>query len=495
MKSLKDFYEKNRVRWSTIDTAWDYNSLLKPFSFTINRFFKLKQLRSLPIRLVNQTLNTMKSLRDFYTNNPIESGGFWDNGPIDTAWNYYRLLKPFGYMVSNLIKLKRLKSIPIRLVNQALNAIHTIANFYIGQLFDPHEYKRFGNNANVIKNIIDSFGNTVDSLKKLKELRSISTKSISEITDCLNGVYSYYKNLTTVTGLDEKSEFTKILVDKFINMATRLQGGLSKIKKTEKDSIESVIYACSSIFDYYKYSDFNGLTRQRVLNMNDCVGLFLVATKYIESIKFKKENYNNVSNSIMAMNNIIDFLKTPLNRRDRRMAYRKIELLKEVSSSLSGLSNLNHSSINSISGALSEIKSIDISKVQAVTHMFNAFGEINKSENIISKFTESVKEFTETCGKLMNAMGQNTDAINNMDTSNRNLPLFDNTTSNMSSSTETDSNNTNNQIGGIRIANVDELARTFAEKINGALSIDVPDTQVQLLINGTGGNEWTITRY
>ena len=38
-------------------------------------------------------------------------------------------------------------------------------------------------------------------------------------------------------------------------------------------------------------------------------------------------------------------------------------------------------------------------------------------------------------------------------------------------------------------------AKTIAEKINGALSIEVPDSQVQLLINGTGGNEWTITRY
>ena len=40
-----------------------------------------------------------------------------------------------------------------------------------------------------------------------------------------------------------------------------------------------------------------------------------------------------------------------------------------------------------------------------------------------------------------------------------------------------------------------ESGKTIAEKINGALYVDMPDTQVQLLINGTGGNEWTITRY
>ena len=56
-------------------------------------------------------------------------------------------------------------------------------------------------------------------------------------------------------------------------------------------------------------------------------------------------------------------------------------------------------------------------------------------------------------------------------------------------------NNANNNTNGIRITNVDEVAKAIAEKINGTLSVDMPDAQVQLLINGTGGNEWTISRY
>ena len=42
---------------------------------------------------------------------------------------------------------------------------------------------------------------------------------------------------------------------------------------------------------------------------------------------------------------------------------------------------------------------------------------------------------------------------------------------------------------------MEEIAKNIAEKINGTLSVDIPDTQVQLLINGTGGNEWIISRY
>jgi hypothetical protein len=122
--------------------------------------------------------------------------------------------------------------------------------------------------------------------------------------------------------------------------------------------------------------------------------------------------------------------------------------------------------------------------------MIKAFNGINKSENIINKFAESVKEFTTTCKNLMDAMNYNTDAINNMDTSGMNGSIINNENNII----EVGGNNTNNN-GGVHITNVDEIARTIAEKINGVLSLDVPDTQVQLLINGTGGNEWVISRY
>ena len=72
---------------------------------------------------------------------------------------------------------------------------------------------------------------------------------------------------------------------------------------------------------------------------------------------------------------------------------------------------------------------------------------------------------------------------------------FDNKNENIINNViETGSNN-NSKTNGVCITNVDEIARTIAEKINGALSVDVSDTQVQLLINGMGGNEWTISRY
>ena len=134
-----------------------------------------------------------------------------------------------------------------------------------------------------------------------------------------------------------------------------------------------------------------------------------------------------------------------------------------------------------------------MSKVKAVTNMFKAFNGINKSESIVNKFTESVKEFTNTCKNLMDVMSNNTDAINNIDINGVSYPFISEENDNNFNDNRNDNNIRKSK--GIIISNADEIAKTIAEKINGALYLDVPDTQVQLFINGMSGNEWTITRY
>jgi hypothetical protein len=187
-----------------------------------------------------------------------------------------------------------------------------------------------------------------------------------------------------------------------------------------------------------------------------------------------------------------------LTKRQRKRAKRTISILKDMTSIMSELSTINSSQLlsvgESISNSLSGVESIDISKVQAVTDMFNAFNGINKSESIINKFTETVKEFTKACKDLMNVMGDNTNAINNIggigESAKSTKEVLQTSIIEKSSSNENTS-----EKEGIQISNVEEIAKTIAEKINGALYVDVPDTQVQLLINGVGGNEWTISRY
>jgi hypothetical protein len=266
--------------------------------------------------------------------------------------------------------------------------------------------------------------------------------------------------------------------------------------------IKRAIRSMNRIILYYSRPHFLLPSEETIIRMNNAVKLFSENVEYLKGIEFKVNNFFNILLAVRSMKQIFKFLTSySLNPFRNKQANRKITMLKDVASVMTSLANINPSNMTNIGGAISNalsgVNAVDMDQVEAVTNMFNAFNKISKSENVINKFTESVKEFTETCKNLMDAMGNNTDAINNIDMSvNKNTEsTFSNIKDKVYDFINIDSSANTNQTNGIRITNVDEVARAIAEKINGALSVDVPDTQVQLLINGTGGNEWTISRY
>ena len=353
--------------------------------------------------------------------------------------------------------------------------------------------------ASMITGIVKSFGNAVNALKRLKELRNIPTAAVDSVLNTINGISNYYKNVKYSDDIEQKSEFTKYIVDKFIIMTKEIQGSFAQVKEINQNAVLSITSACRYIIFYYTYTKFV-LTRRKVGRMNEVVRQFVYTSQYLKNVDFKIENFVSVRLAAKSMKYIMRFLKqNTLNAFQRKRAYKSMSILKYMSSALSGFTNINPSNISSIGDAISNtltgVNSVDLSQVQAVTNMFNAFNEINKSENIINKFTESVKEFTETCKNLMDAMNYNTDAINNMDSNNVDSQSTNTTIDNNIIENGIGIEGNKQQSGGVHITNVEELAKTIAEKINGSLSVDVPDTQVQLLINGTGGNEWTISRY
>lgn len=500
MKTIGEYYTNNPVSWNTIKESWQYAIMLRPFGSTIKKLSKLKEMGGLPMKLVYQALNAMKTIGEYYTNNPISKK------TIKASWRYSSMLWPFGFTIKQLSKLKNMGSLPTKLVNQTLDAIGSIADFYQNRKLGLVDGIFAKISASMITGIVKSFGDAVSVLNKLKELRNIPTDAVDSVLNSINGIVRFYRNIkdTNSDNIEEKSEFTKIVVDKFIAMATSIQDRFANVKEINAKAVASIVYSCRSIINYYTYTKFI-LSRKKVRYMNEIVRRFVKTTQFIKDINFNTENLSSVMISIRAMKQIMRFLKkNTLNHIQRTRAYKNMSILSRMSFVMSRLSNINSSNISSIGDALSttlgEVKSIDISQVDAVTNMFNAFNGINKSESIINKFTESVKEFTSTCKELMEAMNYNTDAINNMDMSSSSTDtgdsLFGNLRDDISNfGTNSNASDTNNQNNGIRIANVDEIAKTIAEKINGALSIDVPDTQIQLLINGTGGNEWTITRY
>jgi hypothetical protein len=494
MKAIGQFFRSNMLRPRAIKSAKMYKKMLRPFGNTLRHLNELKKMGEIPMKLVYGTLNAMSTISNYYIENPIRKK------VIKQAKRYKKMLVPFGQTIKRLSKLKDMGIIPMKLVYGTLNAISAIAEFYKDKRLSYLEGSKMKVRAIMVANIISSFGKAVKHFISLKEIRGISAELVKRTIDNISGVVSFYSNsvFTNLDDIDRKSEFTKIVVQKFAYMAKELQDVFTDLKRIDRFAVVSIVRSFNDILRFYKGTKFH-MSRKKIERINDALYLFGDTAYYLKftSEGFTFENYKNVKNMVKAMRRVMTFLKfSSLNAIERSKAKKNISLLSNMSSVMTNLSNINPSNISSIGGALTEalsgVNGVDITQMEAVTNMFNAFNGINKTESVIHKFTESVKEFTTACKELMSAMGENTDAINNMD-SNGVSDVYTNTISENIVDGGSDTNI--RQTGGIRIANVDELSKAIAEKINGALSVDVPDAQIQLLINGTGGNEWTISRY
>ena len=496
MSAIADYYINNPIRKKAIRSARRYKRMLRPFGKTIESLVKLKNMGNLPMKLVYQTLNTMSAIADYYTNNPIEKSA------IKSARKYKRMLRPFGKTIENLVKLKNMGNLPMKLVYQTLNTMRAIADYYINNPIEKSAIK----NARKYKRMLKPFGKAIEHLTKLKELGNIPTSGVENTLTAMSSIAMFYNtvSLDNIGDVEWKTEITKLLVENFTTMAGEIQDKFGNLKMIDYGAVMSITITFKSIINFYKHTKFFKSER-KINRINDTIKMFLDTASYLKDNLqgFTQSEYKNVKFAVKSMKKIVRFLKlNTLNALQRKRARKNITILKDMASTMSNISKIDSSNVSSVgdalSNALSGVNSVEMDQVVAVTNMFNAFNGINKSENIINKFTESVKEFTETCKNLMDAMSQNTDAINNIDNSNiSNVSAYDNTNEKSNGFIEINSNGggDNGKSGGIRIANVDEVAKAFAEKINGALSVDVPDTQVQLLINGSGGNEWTITRY
>ena len=445
MKSIGKFFKENALSFKATRSAQRYKRIMKPFGKAVQHLVKLNKMGGkIPIGLIYQTLAAMKAIGNYFIDNPIKRKA------IRNAIKYKRLMRPFGKTVGYLATLKKMGSIPMKLVYQALDVISTVVGFYRNQNMGGWKKRReMRQSAAMITSIVSSFGVAVNSMKILSDLRRFPSETIWIAISSIRDITWFYAN-THVGGIEGKSRYFEFAVDKFTNMAKNIQDKFSGMKEVDNKSVGSVIRACQSILKFYKLDSLNIIQARR--------------------------------------------------------ARRSLSLITGMATALSTISKINPSDISvvgdSLTNALNGIQTIDISQVQAVTDMFNAFKGINESENIINKFAESVKEFTASCKELTEAMNNNINAINNSDTSDDTegsiFERIKNKVSNfigIGSDSNNTSDNTQNSSGGIRIINVDEIANTIAAKINGAISVDIPDTQVQLTINGSGGNEWIISKY
>ena len=491
LSTTKDFFTENWLEIKVVENAERYQDLMKPFFSSAMQLSMLKSFGDIPINTIFNALASMLVISNHYTKYPI------DDDVIDQAEEYLDMLKPFGNTMGYLAKLKEMGGVPLDLVNGTLNAMNTIANHYTKYPIDDDTIDQAENYEDMLK----PFGTTMEYLAKLKEMGDVPLDLVNGTLNAMNTIAIYYAMSPINDDIIDKAEQQEEMMEIFSN-TLKYFPKIKEIGEIPINNVLSVIRACIYITTYYRKTKF-WVPMKKVFDMNTAVISFLSTINSLKNTTndFTNANYQNTQLIIQSMYDIITFLNLySMGKYQRFRAYSTLNVLDRMSYTMLFISKLDASNISSVGNALTNtlngVNAVDIDRVNAVTNMFNAFSKINKTESIIDKFTESVEKFTTACENLMTAMGNNTDAINNMDTFGFGINSpFINNNENYFEMGSNDNNPTQQKPDGIRIINVDEIARTIAEKINGAISVDVPDTQVQLLINGSGGNEWTITRY
>ena len=492
MSKISKYFKEHGLKPKVIKNAKRFTKLLPPFAIVVRQLGKLKKIGEIPTELVSQTLESMTQISSFFINNPITKV------EIDQAYGYKMMMSPFVSSVRTLSRLKKLKSVPIGLVYQTLDAMRIIANYYIN---NPIERKAI-RQSRKYKRMLRPFGKTLGYLSKLQKMGTIPTGLVRQTLKVMSYIANYF-NDNSVDRSAIKSARRHKKIAKHFSVASEHLSQLKDVSNINADSIKKITSALFNISLFYKFTPFTDDVKTKGTLTKEIIALFLENAEQLKnnSQSFTVDSYRNIILMTLSMKSVLTSLKNnTLKRKERRKARKSLRILSKMTKVMTNMSKINPSDITSVGNALLNtldvVNKVDISQVESVTNMFNAFKGINKSENIINKFTESVNAFTTACKNLMDAMSNNTDAINNIgaiDSSGEQVPFVSEMVNN--NLFDTTNANSTNQNNGIRIANVDEIARTIAEKINGALSVDVPDTQVQLLINGTGGNEWIISRY
>ena len=180
IKAVGNFFKNNKLSFKAIWNAKKYKWVLNPFASTVDKLGKLKEMGVIPMKLVYGALNAIKTIANYYSKNPIS----WK--AIKASYRYKWVLRPFGSAIKYLSKLKEMGSIPMKLVYGALNAISAISNFYQGQDLGFFDGIGAMVSANMITGIVKSFGKAVKAFKNLKEIKNVPTDAINGILALYN---------------------------------------------------------------------------------------------------------------------------------------------------------------------------------------------------------------------------------------------------------------------------------------------------------------------
>ena len=462
INSIKKLSEVTKLLFNTLGDAVgkkkrknavkNANSLLK-IAKPINKLGKaLKNFNDVAPDSIEKAMKSIEKISEFF---------FGENGISKYSTNFFKRIKSkaeantiskiSGCMHNLAYGLKTFNDVAPDSIEKAMSAIEKIAFYF----FSPDSKLNTMNTGwakrRKAKKTADAIGVIADSMYKvsqaLKDFQEVGGKvidrmieSIDKIVKCffkdMGGVKSTWAAWMLGNSMEYVADAIKYFDEETKNVDT----------KKMKDNIEAIGVVSSEVFGKWKseYADS--------------------AKEIYSSMKLLTKSFDDVGK----------------NYRKNLNTTRK--LFKQMSNpSFVAAGN----TLRSTATFVRAVNTVDMEKASSLTDMFKSFASLGKTSNIFSSFDKRVKQFTDACIKLVNAINGNTDAINN---SEEEVVVKD------ASGEEKTVKRKDAELmpKQMMILNVDDLAMAIADQLN-SLNVDC-DANINLQINNESGNEWRISR-
>ena len=402
-------------------------------------------------------------------------------------------------------------------ITKAKNAINEIATYFFSPKSPLNSMNTSWNSRRKAKkeaNAIGVIGSSLSKISKsLKDFNDISENAIKKALDAVGKIATYF--------FSSSSPLNKMNIDwnkrrkakKDANAIGVIGSSLYKISKALKDfneigdgAVDRMIKTVDKIASYFLAgnkkrvsSGKSWLVQRSMENIADGLNYFDKETKGIDTNRIKEniDSFDTIYKHILEswkteykdnaqeINQSMKLLVSSFKDAGRRYS-KNVKVTRSLFEQMNKPTFASSDKVlRNASTFVRSVNTVDIEKASSLTDMFKSFASIGKGGNVFSRFDKRVKQFTEACIQLVNAINGNTAALSSND---EEVKVKD-----VSGEEKTvkrrDAELMPKQMV---ILNVEDLAGAIADQLN-SLNVDC-DANINLQINGENGNEWRISR-
>ena len=526
--SIKKLSEVTKLLFNTLGDAVgkkkrknavkNANSLLK-IAKPINKLGKaLKNFNDVAPDSIEKAMKSIEKISEFF---------FGENGISKYSTNFFKRIKSkaeantiskiSGCMHNLAYGLKTFNDVAPDSIEKAMSAIEKIAFYF----FSPDSKLNTMNTGwakrRKAKKTADAIGVIADCVYKLatglKNFNDVAPSAINSAQDAIEKIAFYFfspdsklNKMNTGWAKRRKAKKTADAIGVIADSMYKVSQALKDFQEVGGKVIDRMIESIDKIVKCF-FKDMGGVKSTWVAwilgnsmeYVADAIKYFDEETKNVDTKKMKdnieaigvvssevfgkwKSEYADSAKEIYSSMKLLTKSFDDVGRNYRKNLNTTRKLFKQMSNpSFVAAGN----TLRSTATFVRAVNTVDMEKASSLTDMFKSFASLGKTSNIFSSFDKRVKQFTDACIKLVNAINGNTDAINN---SEEEVVVKD------ASGEEKTVKRKDAELmpKQMMILNVDDLAMAIADQLN-SLNVDC-DANINLQINNESGNEWRISR-